>query len=190
MFDLCLWGVALQPVVQGNIICCIIVESIWYVYIVWFRLWPPSRAQCNTQGKNIKSMALYLWSLWAGLILRPQDLVNPVLIYNKPRVLPSDHEECIQGDTEVLVVNLGDVLDVDPHTDRGLRLIGQVELGVVLGDADGVALGADRGLQDRLGLPRQCRRHAENSEWCPGQKPKISKNYEKQNLILFHCKFV
>ena len=113
-----------------------------------------------------------------------------LLVYQQPLISPLDDKEGIEGDAEVLVVNLGDVLDVDPHTDRGLRLIGQVELGVVLGNADGVALGADRGLQDRLGLPRQCRRHAENSEWCPGQKPKISKNYEKQNLILFHCKFV
>ena len=43
----------------------------------------------------------------------------------------------------LLVVDLGDVLDVNADVHDGQRLVGQVELGVVAGDADRLALGAD-----------------------------------------------
>ena len=42
----------------------------------------------------------------------------------------------------LLVVDLGDVLDVDADVHDGQRLVGQVELGVVAGDADRLTLGA------------------------------------------------
>ena len=43
----------------------------------------------------------------------------------------------------LLVVDLGYVLDVDADVHDGQRLVGQVELGVVAGDADRLTLGAN-----------------------------------------------
>ena len=43
----------------------------------------------------------------------------------------------------LLVVDLGDVLDVDADVHDGQRLVGQVELGVVARDADRLTLGAN-----------------------------------------------
>ena len=42
----------------------------------------------------------------------------------------------------LLIVDLGDVLDVDADVHDGQRLVGKVELGVVARDADRLALGA------------------------------------------------
>ena len=59
-------------------------------------------------------------------------------------MLRPDDEEGVEGDAELVVVDVRDVLDVDADTDLSrLVLIGQVELGVVGRDADGLALGAD-----------------------------------------------
>ena len=63
-----------------------------------------------------------------------------LLVYQQPLISPLDDKEGIEGDTEVLVVNLGDVLDVNPHVHHGARLIGKVKFGIVFGNADGVAL--------------------------------------------------
>ena len=54
------------------------------------------------------------------------------LVYDQPLVLPAHDEEGIECDTELLVGDLGDVLDVDTHVHHRLRLVGQIELGVVL----------------------------------------------------------
>ena len=54
------------------------------------------------------------------------------LVYDQPLVLPADDEEGIKRDTELLVGDLWDVLDVDTHVHHRLRLVGQIELGVVL----------------------------------------------------------
>ena len=54
------------------------------------------------------------------------------LVYDQPLVLPADNEEGVERDTELLVGDLGDVLDVDTHVHHRLRLVGQIELGVVL----------------------------------------------------------
>ena len=62
------------------------------------------------------------------------------LIYKQPLVRPLHHKKGVEGDAEVLVINLGDVLDIDPHVHHGLRLVGQIKLGVILRDADRISL--------------------------------------------------
>ena len=48
----------------------------------------------------------------------------------------------LMGIPVLLIVDLGDVLDVDADVHDGQRLVGQVELGVVARDADRLTLGA------------------------------------------------
>lgn len=94
-----------------------------------------------------------------------EDVFHFVLVDDHPLVCPADDEEGVEGDAELFVVDLGDVLDVDPHVDDRLRsLVGQVELGVVGRDADGLPLGAHLGRQSghvggRQLRRRRCRRH-------------------------------
>ena len=59
-----------------------------------------------------------------------------LLIYQQPLIGPLDDKESIEGDAEVLVVNLRDVLDVDAHVHHSPCFIGKVEFGVVFRDAD------------------------------------------------------
>ena len=95
-------------------------------------------------------------------VLTNQGPVLPVLIYHQPRVSPAHNEERIEGDAEVLVVYLRDILeendimhqrlrieilylDVNSHTDGGLSLVGKIKFWIVIRNADGVPLGADAG---------------------------------------------
>ena len=74
----------------------------------------------------------------------PEDFVSThshlLLVYQQPLISPLDDKEGIEGDAEVLVVNLGDVLDVDPHVHHCARLVGKVKFGIVFWNADGVPL--------------------------------------------------
>ena len=73
-----------------------------------------------------------------------------MLVDDHPLVCPPDDEEGVESDAELFVVDLGDVLDVDADVDDRLgRLVGQVELGVVGRDADGLPFGAHLGRQTR-----------------------------------------
>jgi len=58
-------------------------------------------------------------------------------------IVPDD-EKGIEGDAELVVVDVGDVLDVDADADLSLLiLIGKIELGIVGRNADRLALGTD-----------------------------------------------
>ena len=59
-----------------------------------------------------------------------------LLVDQEPLVSPLDDKEGIESDAEVLVVDLGDVLDVDAHVHHRPRLVGKVKLGVVLWNAN------------------------------------------------------
>ena len=63
-------------------------------------------------------------------------MLHLVLIDDHPLVGPPDDEEGVEGDAELLVVDLGDVLDVDAHVHHRPRLVGKVKLGVVLWNAN------------------------------------------------------
>ena len=54
------------------------------------------------------------------------------LIGNEP-----DNKEGIEGDTELVIVDVGDVLDVDPNADQCLViLIGKIEFRIVCRNAN------------------------------------------------------
>ena len=72
--------------------------------------------------------------------LRQGSLLGEVLADQQPGVSPLDIEVSVEGDAEVLVRHLGDVLDVHADGDEGgLGLQGQVVLLVVGWDADSLA---------------------------------------------------
>ena len=72
--------------------------------------------------------------------LRQGSLLGEVLADQQPGVSPLDIEVSVEGDAEVLVGHLGDVLDVHADGDEGgLGLQGQVVLLVVGWDADSLA---------------------------------------------------
>ena len=72
--------------------------------------------------------------------LRQGSLLGEVLADQQPGVSPLDVEVSVEGDAEVLVGHLGDVLDVHADGDEGgLGLQGQVVLLVVGWDADTLA---------------------------------------------------
>ena len=84
------------------------------------------------------------FSLWMYILdetyLRQGSFLGEVLADQQPGVSPLDVEVSVEGDAEVLVGHLGDVLDVHADGDEGgLGLQGQVVLLVVGWDADPLA---------------------------------------------------
>ena len=80
----------------------------------------------------------------AGIV--SEYLINSLLINDKSCILPTNNKECIQRHTEVLIINFGNIFDVNSNTDSGLSLIWQIKFGIVCRDADRIAFCTNTGL--------------------------------------------
>ena len=76
-------------------------------------------------------------------MIKTNDQPSIYLVDYHTLVGPSDDEKCVQGNAELLVVDLWYILDIDPDRDSGHFFVRQIELGIICWDANSVALGAD-----------------------------------------------